>query len=180
MDLFLAALGLCCREGVFAGYGVCGPLPEAATLFRSVGLGTGPGGCVPWAQLLLATWGLLGSGIEPMSPALAGGFFTIEPPGKPLKNFKLVLKILMPFPGIKVFQMAYAIDVLFVSYCFPGGSDGKEFTCSVEDSGLIPGLGRSHGEGNGNQYSYLENSMDRGAWWATVHGVSKSPTRLTD
>ena len=48
--------------------------------------------------------------------------------------------------------------------------------------GLIPGSGRSPGEGNGNplQYSCLENPMDRGAWWATVHGVTKSWTRLHD
>ena len=59
---------------------------------------------------------------------------------------------------------------------FPGGSDGKESACNAEDPGSIPGLGRSLGEGNGNplQYSYLENSMDTGAWWATVHGVAKS------
>ena len=58
---------------------------------------------------------------------------------------------------------------------FPGGSDGKEFACSTGDLGLIPGLGRSPREGNGNplQYSSLENSMVRGAWQATVHGVSK-------
>ena len=51
---------------------------------------------------------------------------------------------------------------------FPGGSNGKESVCNVGDLGLMPGLGRSPGEGNGNplQYSYLENSMDRGAWWA--------------
>ena len=50
----------------------------------------------------------------------------------------------------------------------------------VKDVGLIPGLGRSPGEGNGNplQYSCLENPMDGGAWWATVHGVAKSQTRL--
>ena len=48
--------------------------------------------------------------------------------------------------------------------------------------GSIPGLGRSPGEGNGNplQYSCLENSMDRGAWWATVHGVAKSWTGQID
>ena len=46
----------------------------------------------------------------------------------------------------------------------------------TRDAGLIPGLGRSPGEGNGNplQYSCLENSMDRGAWWVTVHRVTKS------
>ena len=49
------------------------------------------------------------------------------------------------------------------------------------DLGLIPGLGRSPGEGNGNrlQYSCLENPMDGGAWWATVHGVTKSRTQLS-
>ena len=52
--------------------------------------------------------------------------------------------------------------------CFPGGSDGKESACNAGDLGLIPGSGRSPGEGNGNllQYSCLENSMDRGTWWA--------------
>ena len=65
---------------------------------------------------------------------------------------------------------------------FPGGLDGKVSACSAGDPGLIPGLGRSPGEGNGNplQYSCLENSMDRGAWQATVHGVAQSGTRLSD
>ena len=54
---------------------------------------------------------------------------------------------------------------------FPGDSDAEESACSAGDPGLIPGLGRSPGEGNGYplQYSGLENSTDRGAWWATVH-----------
>jgi len=58
---------------------------------------------------------------------------------------------------------------------FPGGSDGKESACNAGYPGSVRGLGRSPGEANGNplQYSCLENSMDRGAWWATVHGVSK-------
>jgi len=58
--------------------------------------------------------------------------------------------------------------------CFPG-SNGKESACNVGDLGLIPGLGRSPGEGNGNllQYSCLENPMDREAWWAAIHGVGK-------
>ena len=59
---------------------------------------------------------------------------------------------------------------------FPGGSDDKEFACDAGDTGSVPGLGRSPGEGNGNtlQYSCLENSMDRGAWKAAVHGVTKN------
>ena len=65
---------------------------------------------------------------------------------------------------------------------FPGGSEVKAPACSAGNVGSIPGSGRSPGEGNGNplQYSCLENPMDRGAWWATVHGVAKSRTRLSD
>ena len=61
--------------------------------------------------------------------------------------------------------------------CFPGGSAGKESTCNARDLVLIPGLGRSPGEGNGYplQYSGLENSMDY-----IVHGVTNSQTRLSD
>ena len=59
---------------------------------------------------------------------------------------------------------------------FLGGSDGKASACNAGDLGSIPGSGGSPGEGNGNplQYSCPDNSMDRGAWWATVHGVAKS------
>ena len=65
---------------------------------------------------------------------------------------------------------------------FPGGSDGKESACNVGDLHSTPGSGRSPGEGNDYplQYSRLENSMDRGIWQATVHGVAKSQTRLRD
>ena len=61
-------------------------------------------------------------------------------------------------------------------------SDGKASARNAGDLGLISGLGRSPGEGNGNpfQYSCLENSMDGGPWWATVHGVTKSQTGLSD
>ena len=61
---------------------------------------------------------------------------------------------------------------------FPGGSDGKESAWYAGDLGSITGSGRYSGEENGNplQYSYLENFMDRGAWQATVHGVSKNWT----
>ena len=56
---------------------------------------------------------------------------------------------------------------------------GKDSACNAGNSGSILGLGRPPGEGNGNpiQYACLENSMDRGAWWATVHGVAKSQTQ---
>ena len=63
---------------------------------------------------------------------------------------------------------------------FPCVSDGKVSACNVGDLDLIPGLGRSFGEGHDNplQYSCLENPMDRRAWWATVHRVTKSWTQL--
>ena len=61
---------------------------------------------------------------------------------------------------------------------FPGGSVGKETTCNAGNPGLIPGVGRFPGEGNGNplQYFCLESSMDRGSWRATVHGATKRRT----
>ena len=75
------------------------------------------------------------------------------------------------------------ISSLYISiFGFPGGSEDKVSACNAGDPGLIPGLGGSPGEGNGNplQYSCLENPMERGAWRATVHGVAKSRTRLND
>ena len=70
------------------------------------------------------------------------------------------------------------------SHCvgFPDGSVGKESTCNAGIWGSIPGLGTPPGEGKGNplHYSCLGNPMDRGAWWATVHGVTKSQTWLSE
>ena len=65
---------------------------------------------------------------------------------------------------------------------FSDGSDSKASAYNAGDPGSIPESGRPPGEGNGNplQYSCLENSMDGGAWWATVHGVAKSQTRLNN
>ena len=64
----------------------------------------------------------------------------------------------------------------------PGGSDGKESACNAGDLGSNPRSGRSPGEGNGYplQYFGLDNSMDKGAWWVTVHGVAKSRTKLSN
>ena len=77
--------------------------------------------------------------------------------------------------------------LVFLQVCvylldFPGGSDGKASAYNAGDQGSIPGSGRSPGERNGNplQCSCLENPMDGGAWLATVHGVAKSQTRLSD
>ena len=73
--------------------------------------------------------------------------------------------------------------VLIPIFSLVGGTSGKELICQCRDRdvrSLIPGLGRSPGGGLGIllQYSYWENPMDRGAWWATVHRVAKSWTRL--
>ena len=64
----------------------------------------------------------------------------------------------------------------------PSGSEGKESACNAGDLGLIPESGRSPGERNGYllQYSCLGNSIDRGVWWATIHGVTKSQTPFSD
>ena len=69
-------------------------------------------------------------------------------------------------------------NIVHLQCCIPGGSDGKQSACSTGDPDLIPGLGRSTGEGNGNplQYSCLGNPMERGAWRATVHRDTKSQT----
>ena len=67
---------------------------------------------------------------------------------------------------------------LYFSQGFPGDSDGKESACNARDLDSVPRLGICPGEGNGHplQHSWLQNSMDRGTWRATVHGVAKSWT----
>ena len=83
------------------------------------------------------------------------------------------------FQGIKISDFIQSIGH-WDYQGFPGGSDGKESTCSAGDLGLIPGWGRSPGEKNGYtlQYSCLDNSMNKRTWWITVHGVAKSQTQL--
>ena len=83
-------------------------------------------------------------------------------------------------PRARVFEVGFRLFLKEI-WGFPGDSDGKGSTCNVGDLGSIPGSGRSGG-GNGNplRYSCLENSMDRGAWWATAHEITKSQTRLSD
>ena len=85
-------------------------------------------------------------------------------------------------PGLLVHHQLPEFTQTHIHWGFPGGSDCKASACNAGDQGSIPRSGRSPGEGNGNplQYSCLENSMDGGAWWATVHGVAKSQTRLSD
>ena len=76
--------------------------------------------------------------------------------------------------NLKIFNFYFLLEY--------SGSDNKESACNAGDLGLIPGLKRSPGEGNGYplQYSCLENSMYRVVWWATVHGVTNSQTLLGD
>jgi len=82
-------------------------------------------------------------------------------------------------PGFTDSRSKLLFDTL---WGFLGGSNNKESACNAGDPGSITGSGKSPGERNGNplQYSWLENSMDRGAWQATVHGVTKSQTWLSD
>ena len=80
------------------------------------------------------------------------------------------------------FHKCYCIFQFHYFYLvFPGDSGIKNLPANAGDVALIPGSGISPGRGNGNllQYSCLENSMDRGAWWATVYGVTKSQTQLS-
>ena len=83
------------------------------------------------------------------------------------------------FPTVPAFK---DLTVFSGAEGFPGDSDGEESACNAGDAGLIPGSGRSPGEGTGNplQYSCLENSVGRGAWGNTVHGVAKSWTGLNN
>ena len=80
------------------------------------------------------------------------------------------------------YQAVYLFQDMRLYVFFPGGSESKESAFNAGDLGSIPGLGRSLGEGHGNplQYSCLENPMDRSPWWATVHGVAKSRTQLSN
>ena len=84
----------------------------------------------------------------------------------------------------KIFKIILLIIGVDLNTCkgFPGGSDGKESTCNEGDLGSISGSGRSPGEGDDNplKYSCLENSVDTGAWLATVHGITKSRIQLSD
>ena len=108
---------------------------------------------------------------------LSPDFVGSSPHPPKAKSFSLVF-FCLSYPEIK-------LDLYFiyagVTQGCPGSSKGKESSCNEEDLGSIPGLRRSPGEGHSNppQYSCLENSVDRGVWRATVHGVAKSWTQLS-
>ena len=113
--------------------------------------------------------------VKPRFPALQANSLLSEPPGKPKNTGMGSLSLLQGIFLTQKFNQG-------LLNCFPGGSDGKASACNAGDPGSIPGSGRSSGEGNGNpfQHSCLENPMDGGAWLATVHGVAKSRTQLSD
>ena len=101
-----------------------------------------------------------------------------------LKKKVLVLRFLSwnTFKSLKMYVLHSEKNPFRLQTGLPGGSDGKASTCSAGDPGSTPGSGRSPERGNGNplQYSCLGNPMDREAWQATVHGVTKSRTRMSD
>ena len=119
------------------------------------------------------------------SKVTAGGNFSLEIKRclllerKAIINLESVLKSRHYFASKDLYSQSYGFSI---ALGFPGGLDGKESAYSVGDLGLIPGPGRSPGEGNGNtlQYSCLENLMDRGAWQSTVYEIAKSQTWLSD
>ena len=84
--------------------------------------------------------------------------------------------------GKNIYKRMHIYVYILCTLGFPGGLDAKEFACNAGGLGSVPGLGGSLAEEYGNplQYSCLENPMDRGAWWATVHGVTTRQTRLSD
>ena len=85
------------------------------------------------------------------------------------------VKILIGDLALKLRAINICWELTIYIWVFLCSSVGKESTCNAGDPGSIPGLGRFPGEGNDNplQYSCLENPMDRGAWWSTVHGVTR-------
>ena len=95
-----------------------------------------------------------------------------------LSGGRVVDQVLFCLVELEETHSAIFVNLILLRKGFPGASNSKEFACSVEDLGLIPGLGRSPEGGHGNppQYSCQNNSMDRGAWWDTVHGAAKSQT----
>ena len=117
----------------------------------------------------------------------AWGFSLHEPPRFPFSFHRCqtwLRRLCLPMSAFylhghltqEILESTFLAFVSQRTWDFPGGSDGKESACNAGDLGLVPGLGRSPGEEKGHplQYYGLENSMDRGTWWARVQGVAKS------
>ena len=124
------------------------------------------------------------------SPILQADSLASEPPGKPLPARMAIIKKTNNSTGKDIEKREPLCTVggnvnwynHYRKWGFPSGSEGKESTFNEGDLALIPGSGSSPEEGHVNplQYSCLENPMNRGAWWATVHGVVKSWTLLSN
>ena len=115
-----------------------------------------------------------GCSVSPRDGSLARSFITFESQQecglKPCSlHRKRHLEVFILFRWLD--QLKHQFGKLIMGFLF--NSVGKESACSAGDLGLIPGLGRSSGKGNGKplQYPCIENPMDRGTWWAAVHGV---------
>ena len=134
-------------------------------------------------------------GIKPTPSTSVGGFFKTEPPGKPInclerhwgEKFMERWECQTTFPAsweicMQIKKQQLEPDTEQQLVWPPWTLDGKESACNVGDLGLIPRSGRSSGEENDNlpQYSCLENPMERGAWWTTVHGVAKSQSVMSN
>ena len=184
-------------------YGV-GSLSLLQGIFPTQGLNPGLPHC-RWILSQLSYQGSpvnAGEGVKKRKPSytVCGNVNWYSLYGKQCEAFLKKLKIELPNDSAILFLDIYLkemkalawkemctsmfIATLFIitktQKAFPGGSDNREPACSAAGLGSITGPGRSPGEGTGNllQHSWLENSMDRGAWWATVHRVVQSQTPL--
>ena len=115
-----------------------------------------------------------------ISSSVLSVFFTVQFSHQNMTTGKTIALTRWTFVG-KVMSLLFNTFSWFI-LGFLGSSAGKKSACNAGDPGSIPGLGRSSGEGLGYplQYSCLENSMDGGVWWATVRGITKSQTQLSD
>ena len=98
-----------------------------------------------------------------------------DPLEKEMAYLKILARIIGDFFLTYMCQIFFLENTKYVLLLFPGSSDGKESVCNAGDPSSIPGSGRSPREGNGNplQYSCLRNPMNRRAWWATIHKVTR-------
>ena len=140
---------------------------------------------IPWtvSHRLLCSWNSSGKKSGVGSHSLLQGIFPVQGMNSGLPHCRQILYCLRhqgsPYVRLET-STQFFFKLSFVKFIkdFPGASDSKESACNPGYWCSIPGLRRSPEEGNGNllQYSCLENSIDRGAWWATVHGVANSWT----
>ena len=121
----------------------------------------------------MQTYSVLGTGKAHLHPFfLSSQHYGMNEAAELRKKIKAVVALRSEPSGCVLFLFCV------ISFSFPGGSVVKNLPANVRNRGLIPGSGRSPGEGNGSplQYSCLEKSMDREAWWVTIHRVAKSRT----